>query len=203
MSRAIVFNKAAFQRMYNSLKNKISAIQEAGFPKEIADMSLPGFGIGMTSPLSADLPLPIGLVMSFDSPVPLSLMEYTQGNTAFHIPENPMPIKGNIKKVSRPATIAAEPFNRPIEPEAEASPVSVPKHSDVDMPQLQASANIDDKQEETDNNIIANSIMAMMKENNLETREPETLSPSVTRITIDDLLGQRNIKIPEYVMVRR
>ena len=206
MSRAIVINKTAVQRIFNSIKSKMNAIRSAGFPKEIADMSLPGFGMGVLSPLSADLPLLIDFVMSADSPVPLSLMECPLGNTAFHVPENLLPVKSHIKKVSRPATMTAQPFTRPVEPKS--IPVSVPKHSEditVSAPQLQALTSIDDKQEESepDNNIIANSIIATMKENNLETREPETLSLNVTRIMIDDLLGQRKIRIPEYVMVRR
>ena len=206
MSRAIVFNKTAARRMFNSIKNKMNAIRSAGFPKETAETSLPGFGLGITSPISGDFPLPIDFMMSADLPVPLSLVEYSLVKAGLTAPKNLLSIDDLIKKVSRPVQTFTQQVVHLEEPQA--SIVLATKYSE----DIMASASQDnvptvnvDKQNdsESDQNVIANSLIAAMKENNLETKAPEVLSPSITRITLDEVLVKRNIRIPEFVMVRR
>jgi len=202
MSKAIVINVTAIQRMFNSIRSKMTAIRSAGFPKEIADMSLPGVGFMTVSPLLADHPL-LDFPMSVDSPIPLSLVEYKPGNMGSYMPENLL-LEGDPKRKMIPATLAVQTFKRPVESNSRASAEKHCEGITVSTTQPQTSVDIVYKQDKsTDDDIIANSIIVAMKENNLEIKEPETISPGITRITLDEMLGQRNIRIPEYVMVRR
>ena len=204
MSRAKVINKSAFQRAYKAIQNNINAIRSAGFPQEIADMSIPGFGIGVTPPLSADMPNQIGWVMCSDSPVPLYLTEYMQGDTVFPLPENLLPVS-KIKD-AKPTPIATHHTVQA--PESKTDLVRVAEQ-DLEssnmakqLPQVQAKEDIHQESEVNDV-MLTNAVLASLKENGLQTKTAEAISPNVTKITLEDVLADRRIRIPEYVMVRR
>ena len=202
MSRAIVINKSAAQRMFNSVKKRMKAIRSAGFPKEIADMSLPGLSFIGISPLLADQPL-LDFPMSADSPLPLSFTEFKPGDIVFYVPEN---LRLKTNNAVKPETVPVQPSKATAEPHFDRT--SVAKHSEdvmVNTQQLQPVEHLVELEEEisTGDDMLADSVIATMRENNLEVLGPEAISPGVTRITLEDILGQRQIRIPEYVMARR
>lgn len=202
MSRAIVINKSAAQRMFNSVKKKINAIRSSGFPKEIADMSLPGLGFMGISPLLADHSL-LDFPMSADSPLPLSFTEFKPGDMVFYVPEN---LRLKTNDTFKPGIVPVQPSKVTAEPNSDRT--SVTKHREdvmVNTQRLQRMEHLVEMEEEitTGDDKLADSVIATMRENNLEVLEPEAISPGVTRITLEDILGQRQIRIPEYVMARR
>lgn len=195
MSRSLVIKKSVFQRMSNSIKNTVNTIRSEGFPKVIYDMSLPGFGMGVVSPLSADIPIPMDFMMCADSPVPLSGLEFTSRNITGHAPEDLLPAKSHIDKVK-----SVTPLHEPITQHAalKSGELLIP----METRHLEAPTDKKQREVESDHDKVAQSIIAILEENSLETPTPETVSSKITRIPIDDLLGKK-IRIPEYVMVRR
>jgi hypothetical protein len=54
-----------------------------------------------------------------------------------------------------------------------------------------------------DNIFIADAIMASLKQNNLEALTEENVSSNVTKITVEDILKQNRVRIPEYAILKR
>ena len=203
MSRGIVINKATFQRAYKVIQNKFNALRAVGFPQEITDMSLPGFGMGVIPPLAADMPNQIACVMSLDSAVPLYLTEYMPGESTFPLPGNLLPVKSN--KVAKPTNVAmhhTESSSKSLTDPVRVSKQVIAMDAIKQPPQPLAKVVIHEESE-MDDLAMTNAILATLKGNSLQAKATETISPNVTKITLEDVLGDRRIRIPEYVMVRR
>lgn len=192
MSRAIVINQAKY---ITAIKKILKAIASAGLPKEIPDMSMPGFALGTISPLPLDVFDNMGIAMSLDGLVPLYLTDFAPGDNKAPAPD--------LRPVCTQPKATAIRKEIPISPESEPVPVMASELVKTVQQSESAGGGAIKEKPEIDNHMMTDVILASLKESNLEVKAAEPVSPNMTKITLEDVLADRRTKIPEYVLVRR
>jgi hypothetical protein len=187
MSRAIVIDTSVFKKMAQKIQATIVMIKKAGLPPIMADYSMSRYGFN-----------PISL----DGPVPLSLTEGLAmcGAGMFPLPESftsenrPLALEYAVtpKKSEKPMIPAMQKKSDNLE--------DANKHHDL-VPV--SAAEVNNVVSKEDNLLIADAIMASLKQNNMEARTEENLASNVTKITVEDILNQNRVRIPEYAVLRR
>lgn len=176
MSRAIVVQPGIFERFVKKMRATVSSIKNAGFPQ---------LGIHEITPFPSDKLNAVDVLTYNDIAVPLFVFDNLM------ISADGIPINGAIRSVA--AADQGVSVNNDVKP---AIKIEVEIEADNIVTKNNEKA-------EKDHAMAKDVIISSLKNNNIIVESADNIGTGVTRITLDNLSHKNDIKIPEYVFVKR
>ncbi|MGV8081011.1 MAG: hypothetical protein AB2L22_13265 [Syntrophales bacterium] len=184
MSRAIVIQPGAFERFMKKLQHTVTAIRKAGFPELGAEIV----------PLHSNIPYKPNIEPIYDCDLALSMADCLS-----------ISVDGFPQNIVH----GKEPHTQMSDYEKNTAFTEIPTRENIHIPKQEhediASISIAQLQSNRhrENDALKDAIMESLKCKNLEVKSADSIGNNITRITLSDYIGDKNIKIPEYVMVKR